>query len=293
MGRYPWVEYILLELLYFVFFYPTRRRAYRAVAFAAMVYLASEIYLTSEVGDTILLQYSAGFMIPAHFMFMAHILFAEGPFPDHWRRIRDEVRPRSEADGLDKPPSGFPLMKKLRWMLDIACGMRMIGWVREPRNCMPHHPPPSRRVFLRKTLLKLIANNVIADLTASFLALSPPFDYRLHDPTDGPETYLAAVPLLHRVPYVVSWAIGMGASISTTHNAVALVCVGLGSNPTLWPDIWGSWGDAYTVRKLWGYVRSRSLHSLRQMTSHVQANVAPNFTSGMGTLPLFCCHALI
>ena len=160
-------------------------------------------------------------------------------------------------------PSDFPLTK-LWWMVDIACSMRMIGWAQEPRNCMPPHPPPSRRTFLRKTFLKLIINIVISDLTSSVLALSPPFDHRVHDPAGGPETYLAAIPPLDRVPYVLAWAIGMGTSISTTHNVGALVCVGLGhSSPTLWPDIWGNWADAYTVRKFWGYVPFRSLHFVK------------------------------
>jgi len=255
MERYPWPEYLLFEVLYFFFFYPTRQQAYRVVILATMVYVATQIYLTQEVTDTVWLQYSAGFMVETHLMFIAYILFAEGPFPNHWRRVRDEVSEESGAGGLEKTPSDFPLMKKLQWMVDIACGMRMIGWVQEPRNYMPPHPPPSRRTFLQKTL-KLIVNIVIADLTTSYLALSLPFDYRIHNPTDGLETYLIAVPLLHRVPYVLAWAIGMGSSISTTHNAVALVCVGLGQSPTLWSDIWGNWMDAYTVRKLWGYVRS-------------------------------------
>ena len=142
-------------------------------------------------------------------------------------------------------------------MVDIAWGMRMIGWVQEPRNCMPPHPPPSRRTFLQKTFLKLIVNAVIADFATSVLSLSPPFDHRVHDPTDGPETYLAAVPILHRVPYVTAWAIGTATPITIRHNATALLCVGLGHlSPTLWPDIWGSWADAYTVRKLWGYAHS-------------------------------------
>jgi len=190
-------------------------------------------------------------------MFIAYLLFAEESFPDHWRRVRDGVHPKSDAGGTDKLPSNLPFTEKLWWMLDIGCGMRMIGWVQEPRNCIPPHPPPSRRTFLKKTFLKLIMNTVIADLSTSALALSLPFDNRLHDPTDGPETYLAAVPLVRRVPYVLAWAIGTATPIIIRHNALGLLCVGLGhSSPTLWPDIWGSWGDAYTVRRLWGYARS-------------------------------------
>ena len=257
MERYPWTECILFEVLYTIFPYPTRHNVYRVVILAAMIYLATQIYLTQGVTDLLSLQYSAGFTIATHFIFIAYLLFAEGPFPDHWRRVRDEVHPKSDVGGSDKLPSNFPFTKKLWWMVDIGWGMRMIGWVQEPRNRMPPHPPPSRRTFLQKTVLKLVMNVVIADLSASVLALSPPFDHRLHDPADGPETYLAAVPLLHRIPYVMACAIGTASPINIGHNVMALLCVGLGhSSPTLWPDIWGSWGDAYTVRKLWGYANS-------------------------------------
>ena len=146
-------------------------------------------------------------------------------------------------------------MKKFWWTVDIANNIRMIGWVQEPQNGIPPHPPPSRKIFLRKTFFTFITNSVIVDFTKSVLAHSPAFDCRSHDPTDGPETYLAAVPLLRRIPYVLSYGIGLGASVGTVHNVTALVFVGLGqSSPTLWPDMWGRWTDAYTMRKLWGYV---------------------------------------
>ena len=253
MGQYPRTEYFLFEVLYTTFFYPTRRRAYRVVALTVMVHLATQIYLSPEVTDSARLRYAMGFMVASRLMFVAYILLAEGPFPDSWRRLRDEVHEGTDASSSDKAPSNFPLTKKLWWMVDIAWGTRMIGWVQEPHG-MPPHPSPSRRTFLWKTSSKFIKNVIIADLATSVLALSPAFDNRVHDPTDGPETYLAAVPLLHRVPYVLSWIVEMATTASATQNIIALVCVGLGySSPTLWPDAWGSWRDAYTVRKLWGY----------------------------------------
>ena len=256
MGRYPWAEYRLFEVLYVIFFYPTRQGAYRVVVLTAMIYLATQIYLTPEATDSFWSQYAMGFMVATRLMFMTYALFAEGSFPDSWRRLRDEVHAGPGASSSEKAPSNFPLTKKLWWMVDIAWGMRMIGWVQEPHG-MPPHPPPSRRTFLWKTFLKFIANAVLTDLVTSVNALSPAFDNRTHDPTDGPETYFAAVPLLHRVPHVLSWAVGTATSVSAGQNIVALVCVGLGhSSPTLWPDIWGSWRDAYTVRKLWGYAPS-------------------------------------
>ena len=254
MGRYPWAEVILFEILFIAILCPTRHHAYRVAVFAAMVYVATPIYMTREVTDPLILTYTVGCMVGGNFMFITYLFFAEGSFPDNWRRVRDEVHAKADVDGL---PSNFPLAKKLWWMLDLAHSSRMVGWVQEPRNAIPPHPPPSRRTFLWKTLLKFIGNAIISDFTRSVFALSPAFDNRLHDPTDGPETYLAAVPLLRRVPYVLSYPIRMRASMGLIHNALALVCVGLcNSSPTLWPDLWGRWRDAYTLRRLWGYVRS-------------------------------------
>ena len=247
----------LLEVLHIIVLYPTRQHAYRVAVLAAMIYVTVQIYQMPDdawVG-TIPLTYSVGCTIAFHFMFTVYLLFAEGPFPDHWRRVRDEVHAKADASGLDKLPSNFPLTKKFWWMLDLAYSPRMVGWVQEPRNAMPPHPPPSRRTFVWETFLKFITNVIITDFTTSVIALTPAFDSRLHDPTDGPETYLAAVPLLRRVPYVLAYGIGAGASMGVVHSALALVCVGLcQSSPTLWPDIWDRWGEAYTLRKLWGYV---------------------------------------
>ena len=256
MGRYPWPEALLFEVLHITILYPTRQNAYRAVVLAAMICVTAKIYLLPEITGSVGMIYSLGAVISFQSIFTAYLLFAEGTFPDHWRRVRDEVHGKDNgAGGSDKLPSSFPLREKLWWMVDMAFSVRMIGWVQEPRDAMPPHPPPSRRTFLWKTFSKFIANAIVADFLAFvFNALSTTVDYPSHDPADGPKAYLAA--LLCRVPYTLSYGIGAGAVISAMHNAVALVCVGLGhSGPTLWPDIWGRWGDAYTLRKLWGYVR--------------------------------------
>jgi len=255
MGRYPWTEVVLLEVLHIIVLYPTRQHAYRVAILAAMIYLSSQIYSTPETTNPLTVTYTVGFTIGFHFIFMAYLLSADGSFPDNWRRLRDEVHAKAAGGDRGDQPSDFPLTKKLWWMVDIAYSVRMVGWIQEPRNGIPPHPPPSRRTFLWKTFLKLIINKILADFATSVLALSPAFDRRVHDPTDGPETYLSAVPLLRRAPYVLSYGVMMGTGAGVVHNAMALVCVGIfHSSPTLWPDIWGRWRDAYTLRKLWGYV---------------------------------------
>jgi len=244
MGRYPWAEALLFEVLHIAFFYPTHRHAYRVA-----VLVAIPIYRTPEVTNQIGLVFIMGCTIALHFLFVAYLLFAEGSFPNHWRRVRDGVHAKAD----DKLPSNFPFAKKLWWMVDISYSNRMVGWVQEPQGCLPSHPPPSRRTFLWKTFFKLVKNAIITDFTLSMFSWDPAFDSRAHDPADGPETYLSAVPLLRRVPYILVWGIWAGASMGMMHNIMALVCVGLGlSSPTLWPDIGGRWADAYTLRKLWG-----------------------------------------
>ena len=252
MGRYPWAEVLLLEVLHIIVLYPARQHAYRVAALATMIYLSAQIYKTMEVTSPISVGYFTGITIAFHFLLVAYLLITDGPFPDHWKRVRDGAHTKADTGGSDKLPPEPPLTRKLWWVVSTAYSLRSVGWVQEPRNGIPPHPPPSRRTFLRKTFLKLIVNTVTFDLSTSVLALSPAFDSRVHDPTDGPETYLAAVPLLHRIPYVLSYGAMMGAMASIGHNIMALVCVGLGSSPTMWPDVWGRWGDAYTVRKLWG-----------------------------------------
>ena len=112
-----------------------------------MSYLAGQTYLTQEVTDAMSLQYFVGFMIATHFGFMTYISFAEGSFPDHWRRVRDELHAKTGSDNLS---SDFLMMRKLHWIVDISWDTRMVGWVRKPRTSISRHahPPSPRREFL-------------------------------------------------------------------------------------------------------------------------------------------------
>jgi hypothetical protein len=253
MGRYPWAEIFLFQLLRVLVFYPTRHHAYRVIVFSAMIYIATQIYLTPEVVHPIMVTYLGGVMTTFHLTFTLYLLCAEGSFPDKFRRVRDGILAEPGAN----PPSNFTLTKKIGWMLDVAHSPRMVGWLQEPRN-LPPPPPPSRTTFLRETFLKLIVNVATVDLSASASSRSPAFDSQLpRDFTHPLKAVFVAAPLLRHAPYVLSFGILTAASLGAAHNACALIFVGLGhSSPTLWPDVWGDWRDAYTVRKLWGYVCS-------------------------------------
>ena len=243
MGRYLW-EVLLFEVLNILIFYPTHHRSYQVVVLAATIYTVIRIYATPDIATPLLY---VGGRIPSHFLFTVYILGTEGPFPDHWRRVRDEVHGEAGAGSSDNRPSNFPVTKKLWWMLDLTYSPRMVGWVQEPRGYIPPPPPPSRRKFLWKTLGKFIANAIIVDL----LTLFP----RYPASDSVPENTLGEVSVLRRFPYIVALCCTLAHGIDLVHNLAALVCVGLGgSSPTLWPDMMGRWRDAYTVRKFWQYV---------------------------------------
>ena len=73
MGRSQLREYLLLEILFAIVFYPSRRQAYRIVVLAAMVYVAGRIFLTSEVTDPNA-SYILGNRVALRFVFTAYIL---------------------------------------------------------------------------------------------------------------------------------------------------------------------------------------------------------------------------
>jgi hypothetical protein len=243
MGRYPWTEVLLFEVLSILFFYPTSHHVYRVVVFAATIHVATQIYATPEAITHLTVASALGCRIVFQVLSAAYILGTEGSFPDNRRRVRDEVHGETDAGR----PSNFPVTKKLWWMIDLAYSPRMVGWVQEPRGCLQPPPSPSRRKFLWKTFGKLVLNIAILDLTTLFPRY-PAFD-------SVAENTLGEVPFLRRLPYVLLLGCTLAHGFDCAQNFVALVCVGLGrSSPTLWPNMMGRWRDAYTLRRFWGYV---------------------------------------
>ena len=99
MGPYPWAEILLFKLLHTVALYPTRQLIHRPVVLAAMVYVATQIFLRMEIAEPLGIGYGVGFQIALHFELIAHLLCAEGPFPDHWRRVRDDLEVHAKTEG--------------------------------------------------------------------------------------------------------------------------------------------------------------------------------------------------
>lgn len=280
MGRYLWVKFLLFCILRVATFYPTHGRGYRVLVLSATISVAAHICL--ETTEPIPLLYYVGAVTASHLTFIAYILGAEETFPNHWKRVRDGVFAESDASASNNSPSDFPFKKKFWWMLDLAHSPRMVGWVQQPQNCLPACPSSSRGIFLQKTFLKLILNVVINDVLTFVYVPSPPFDPHFpQDSTYVPKTVFATTSLLHHAPYVLAFGVMTATSLSAAHNIAALTLVGLGnSSPTLWPDLWGNWGDAYTIRKLWGRTWHQQMRPMLAGLGRLVANKMLKFPNG-------------
>ncbi|KAH7874291.1 membrane bound O-acyl transferase family-domain-containing protein [Lentinula edodes] len=79
-----------------------------------------------------------------------------------------------------------------------------------------------------------------------------PFLRNFNSPYEANDS-IRSLPYLQRVVCVATWFLGGYAGIRFYYFTVALVCVSLGvSDPQNWPEAFGSWKQAYSVRNFWG-----------------------------------------
>jgi len=153
-------------------------------------------------------------------------------------------------------------------------GSRKVGWNQEPSKALPPPPNCSRAVFIRSRVFIILINFLASDLANNHLHGNVSFDNRIHLDLDGPETYIGRKALLLRAPDLISWAATFVCTVIVQHSILAIVTVGLGLfEPADWPPIFGSFGDAYSIRRFWG----RSWHQmLRFILSGIGKHVAKN-----------------
>ena len=92
-----------------------------------------------------------------------------------------------------------------------------------------------------------------------FLIIDIFYLYRYNNPVfglhgEGPYS-LGAQGLIFRCLNVFAYGGGAYCMISTQYLVLSMIAVACGfSEPWSWPDTFGTWSDAYTVRRFWGCV---------------------------------------
>ena len=161
--------------------------------------------------------------------------------------------------------------KQLAWAFWMPYNYRRVRtpWQLKGLPCFDHRDPgyvPSRRSFLLLCAGKVGICGLLIRLFTLDTEYPGLWDLLTILWGQRPDVSLAQRMLVH-VSFMISFAILIRAVIVGVFSFMALVCVGLGvSEPALWPPISGSLFDAWSIRRLWGYV------SYLSPVSRVQTN---------------------
>jgi len=151
--------------------------------------------------------------------------------------------------GQKVPSASFSsTWKKVKWALDLLFSQRGIGWTHEPSSKLPPSPfsaNTSRVKFIMHQLGTILVYLLIWDVSAIYARNTPALMM------GGPP--LSDQPLLWQCVNVWAWVIPATAALTINHCLLSAVMVGLGfwSDIARWRPLFGSWKEAYTVRRLW------------------------------------------
>ncbi|KAE9395795.1 hypothetical protein BT96DRAFT_825753 [Gymnopus androsaceus JB14] len=187
-----------------------------------------------RTGDT-WLDYSNGSTLGGDIFKTLYLLFLVDPVLD-WRHRSD-----GETKIVDRPR-----WQRIYWCLCASFTLRGVGWNYQ----VPGVPSPSRMnqsLFLCCTVGRVVSSYLLLDIVQCSMQAIPFFSEPLPNATVRSYSYL------HQVLYMVlCFAVPYGA-LRFHYYLAALGAVIFGySSQEDWPDFFGSWFDAYSVRNLWG-----------------------------------------
>jgi hypothetical protein len=151
--------------------------------------------------------------------------------------------------GQKAPSASFPsIWQKVKWALDLLSSPRGVGWSHEPSSKLPPAPftaNTSRLKFIANQLYTVAVYYLLWDVCAIYAQNSPALLM------GGPP--LSEQPLLRKCLNIWAWAMPANAALRINHCLLSAVMVGLGFWPDIaqWRPLFGSWKEAYTVRRLW------------------------------------------
>ncbi|EIW53511.1 uncharacterized protein TRAVEDRAFT_133561 [Trametes versicolor FP-101664 SS1] len=149
------------------------------------------------------------------------------------------------------PLTEKPLLTRIWYAVCIHHNWRLIGTNAQVANV----PPPFRGTRARYLLLRLrqiCVCLVMLDLIESFVHSHP----HLYTPGVSDAHFPpGAAGYLMRSGCMAVWLMNTYTTIKLSYSGLSFVVVALFLwAPADWPDLFGNWSDAYTVRRLWGRV---------------------------------------
>ncbi|KAI5988923.1 hypothetical protein EDC04DRAFT_2912304 [Pisolithus marmoratus] len=165
-------------------------------------------------------------------------------------RILLLVRPleeyRHESDRV--PAYRLPFIQRFLWLFKMACSPRGIGWSFMAENSVVpvdlcHR---TRASFITSRLRWFFSH---------YLLLEAATLYTNYNPVFLSEASVTSQGFIMQCLNVVAFPCQAYAILTCIHCALAVVAVGANlSEPQAWPQPFGHWKNAYTIRKSWGKV---------------------------------------
>ncbi|KAA1477250.1 hypothetical protein DENSPDRAFT_844450 [Dentipellis sp. KUC8613] len=209
----------------------------RLLAFCAVCYtkLSGMHYYTA---DDATYDFTYGTVFLQQILAAAHYMLTTSPV--------DDVR--HEHDVFKVSARELPLLKRIYWTAGYCFGPRSVGWSDQVAN-VPARPHISRWAFVRSHLLRIAWCLILVDIAQTYQHTHPDL---FHRPTEALVS-VGADGYIMRCVNVLSTMSTVYAMINVHYSVCAIAAVGLGlSGPADWPNAFGRWADANTVRKFWG-----------------------------------------
>ncbi|KAL1733997.1 membrane bound O-acyl transferase family-domain-containing protein [Schizophyllum commune] len=239
----PWwviVASIFVMLLLIPLIIATRPPAVvRLAVFAAQLLFANSGNTTITSGD-VFLTYSLGCLLYGWPLFTAiHFYFLTDPFTDGTRHLYDK-----------RPAKDMPLLERIWWATCLVASFRGVGWSKPVPHLRQIPKGQSRGSYIVEHSLWLVFYIFFADMVNLYLISNPITSSR------AAEAFPASSqgPVFQALNSCAFWA-NAWAGFNIQYELIAILAVSLGLwEPQLWPPMFGSFWDAYTVRRTWGRV---------------------------------------
>ncbi|KAJ4469066.1 membrane bound O-acyl transferase family-domain-containing protein [Lentinula edodes] len=175
------------------------------------------------------------------------------------------TNPHSELHlvGDEKNISEKPFSTRFLWAWKLVLSPRGIGWSHEPKDILPPHPKAQSRVsFISSQFLSTIPWIFIGD--AANLALRNHPGFQLNGPS------ISNVGPFMRILNVWIFALPGAATLQLQYKMFSIIATAAGFyRPEDWPELFGKWSDAYTIRRFWG----RTWHQIMRRWVSAPGNI--------------------
>ncbi|EED85071.1 predicted protein [Postia placenta Mad-698-R] len=204
---------------------------------ASATYAYSIALLSVCTAGIISIDYCLGCLFVGQFLIAFQLLWLHDPLTE-FKHERDTV-----------PPAELPFWRRTYWVLCIFIGPRGIGWAHQASiPYVPPRPYVSRDVFTRRQLLKALRWYLFIDIARAYQLAHELFTRPVTDLFD-----VASRGYLQRCANVAALLGPWLGTLAMDYYLFSAAHVNLGwSAPGDWPDVYGNWADAYTVRRFWG-----------------------------------------